>query len=215
MSTRTSTLRVVLLAGVASLGLAATASAQQKSGNPTGAAATTDSAAAPSPMSKAGGSLSHADQKFLEKAAQGGMAEVETGELAQQKASNDAVKQFGARMAKDHGKANEDLKQLAGSKGVRLPASPDRSHMQDMQKLQKASGAKFDREYMQHMVDDHKKDVAEFEKQAKSAHDPDIKAFAAKTLPTLQDHLKQAQSVNDSVKASKTGSGSKSGTTSG
>ena len=172
-----------------------------------------DAPARPTGASKAvAGKLDASDRQFIEKAAAGGMAEVETGQLAQQKAGNDAVKQFGARMVQDHGKANDELKQLAGSKGVPLPSGPDKMHTQQLQKFQKASGAEFDREYMQHMLADHKKDVAEFQKQAQSAKDPDVKAFAAKTLPTLQEHLKQAQSVNDSIKnRNGTKTGSKSG----
>jgi putative membrane protein len=135
-----------------------------------------------------------------------GMAEVQLGQLAQDKAVSDEVKQFGARMVQDHGKSNDELKQVASSKGIQLPTGPDKKHVQNMQKLQKLSGAEFDREYMKHIVDDHKKDVSEFHKQSKSANDPEIRNFAAKTLPTLQQHLKLAQSVNDAIKAGKSGS---------
>lgn len=197
-----------IAAGVVALGLASAADAQKSASSP---AAPGNTATPSATTAKSGGtgaqssSLSAEDRKFIEKAAAGGMAEVETGQLAQQKASHDAVKQFGARMVQDHGKANDELKQLASSKGVQLPPGPDKPHMDSMQKLQKASGAQFDREYMQHMLADHKKDVAEFQKQSKSAKDPDVKAFAAKTLPTLQEHLKQAQTVADSVKTGKNG----------
>jgi putative membrane protein len=141
------------------------------------------------------------DRKFVEKAAMGGIAEVELGKLAQQKATNDQVKQFGAHMAQDHSKANEELKQIAQTKGVTVPAAPDKSHQRDMDKLSKLSGAEFDRQYMSHMVADHRKTVAEFKKASESARDSEIKAFAGKTLPKLQEHLAQAQSINDSVKS--------------
>ena len=140
---------------------------------------------------------------FVRKAAMGGMAEVELGNLAQQKASNDQVKQFGAKMVQDHGKANDELKQLASSKGIDLPSALDSKHQKDMDKLNKLSGAQFDKAYMSHMVDDHKKDVSEFKKQAKSGKDADVKAFASKTLPTLEEHLQLAQTTNDAVKKSK------------
>jgi len=148
-------------------------------------------------------SLARGDRKFIEEAAMGGIAEVELGKLAQIKASNDQVKQFGARMAEDHAKANDELKQLAQIKGFDVPAAPDKSHMREMDKLNKLSGAEFDKQYMSHMLSDHKKDVSEFKKVSESAKDSDVKAFAGKTLPTLQEHLKLAQSVNDSVKSTK------------
>jgi putative membrane protein len=141
------------------------------------------------------------DRKFIEKAAVGGVTEVEMGKLGQQKASSGQVKQFAARMAQDHSKANDQLKQLAQAKGVAVPAAPDKSHQSEMDKLAKLSGAQFDKQYMSHMVEDHEKTVAEFKKASESAKDSEVKAFAAKTLPTLQDHLTQAQSLNESVKS--------------
>jgi putative membrane protein len=146
-------------------------------------------------------SVAPADREFVEKAAAGGMAEVHLGQMAQQNASSPQVKQFGARMVSDHGKANDELKQIAGAKGMQLPGTLDNKHMQDMQKLQSMKGADFDREYMKHMIADHKKDIAEFQKQAKSGKDADLKDFAARKLPTLQEHLKLAQGVNESLGA--------------
>ena len=144
--------------------------------------------------------VSASDRKFMEKAAEGGMAEVELGSLAQQKASNAQVKEFGAKMVQDHGKAGEDLKQLASSKGVTLPTAVDSHHKKDADKLAKLSGDKFDREYMEHMVKDHKKDVKEFQKASKDAKDPDLKAFAAKTLSVIEGHLQLADRTENAVK---------------
>ena len=144
--------------------------------------------------------LAGADKTFVEKAAIGGMAEVELGNLAQQKAASDQVKQFGARMVTDHSKANDELKQIASTKGVQLPSALDDKHKKDKDRLQKMSGADFDKAYMSHMVDDHKQDVAEFKKEANGGKDGDVKGFAAKTLPTLEEHLKLAQTTNDAVK---------------
>ena len=143
------------------------------------------------------------DREFAQKAAAGGPAEVEGGKVAEQKAANEKVKQFGARMVQDHGKANEELKQLASGKGLQLPTAPDAHQQQEMAKMQKLSGAEFDKAYMDHMVKDHKKDVAEFRKQASSGKDPDLKAFAAKPLPTLEEHLKLAEATNAEVKKAK------------
>ena len=128
------------------------------------------------------------------------------GKMAQEKGSSDQVKQFGARMVEDHSKANDDLKQVASSKGITLPIDLDAKHKAKMDKMQKLSGAQFDRAYMDDMVADHKEDVAEFKKQASSGKDSDVKAFAAKTLPTLEDHLKMAQSTDAAVKGSKSAS---------
>lgn len=167
----------------------------------TRSSATSASAAA---GGKAGSSsLSASDRKFVEHAAIGGMTEVELGKLAQQKAASDQVKQFGSRMVEDHGKANDELKQVASTKGVALPGSLDKSHQQDVDRLGKMSGANFDKAYMKHMVSDHKKDVSDFQKASKSAKDADVKAFASKTLPTLQEHLKLAQTTESAAKKEK------------
>jgi putative membrane protein len=145
------------------------------------------------------GALSDADRKFVEEAAEGGQMEVELGQLAQQKASNDAVKQFGQRMATDHGKAGQELAQLAAGKGVELPKQPPRKSQMEKDRLSKASGAAFDREYVKMMVKDHEKDVAAFKRASQQAQDPDLKAWAAKTLPTLEDHLKSIKQIESQV----------------
>ncbi|HWC96351.1 MAG TPA: DUF4142 domain-containing protein [Candidatus Sulfopaludibacter sp.] len=130
---------------------------------------------------------------FMNKAAQGGIAEVEMGRLAVQNGANEAVKNFGQRMIDDHSRANDELKQLAARKNVTLPTTPDAKEQAGIDRLGKAQGATFDREYMNMMVNDHKEDISEFEKAARTETDPDVKAFANKTLPTLREHLKLAQ----------------------
>jgi len=172
-----------------------------------GAAAAQGTSTSSSNM-KAGTSASvpAADKAFAEKAAIGGMAEVQMGKMAQQKGSSDQVKQFGGRMVDDHSKANDELKQIASAKGIALPTDLDAKHKSKMDKMEKLSGAQFDRAYMDDMVADHKEDVAEFKKEASSGKDSDLKAFAAKTLPTLEDHLKMAQSTDAAVKGSKSAS---------
>jgi putative membrane protein len=138
------------------------------------------------------------------------MAEVELGKVAQQKASDSQVKSFAERMVTDHSKANDELKSIAGGKGVTLPTSLDKDHQKDSDKMQRLQGPEFDREYMKHMVADHKKTVADFEKQAKSGKDNEVKQFAAKNLPTIQEHLKMAQQLEQSTKSGKAGSASSS-----
>ncbi len=139
--------------------------------------------------------LSASDQKFMKEAAQGGAAEVELGQLALQKAESPDVKAFGQRMVDDHTKANDQLKQVASEKGVTLPTQPDAKDTAEKARLEKMSGAQFDKAYMNYMLADHKKDVADFQKEASHANDPDVKNFAQTTLPTLQSHLQQAESI--------------------
>lgn len=139
--------------------------------------------------------LTMADETFMKKAAAGGMAEVELGQLATQKASTDQVKQFGQRMVDDHTKANQQLEQLAQQDHVNLPKQPGMKDRATKAQLEKLSGKEFDQAYMSDMVKDHKKDVADFERESKNAKDPAVKSFAQQTLPTLREHLNQAQQI--------------------
>ena len=141
-----------------------------------------------------------ATSNFVTKAAVGGIAEVRLGQLAILKASNGEVKSFGQQMADDHGKANTELTDLAKMKGMTLPTDIDAKHQATYDRLSKLSGAEFDRAYMQAMVADHSEDVEEFRREAKSGSDPDLKAWAAKVLPTLEHHLQMAESTNAKVK---------------
>jgi putative membrane protein len=155
-----------------------------------GASATTSSAA-----------HSAADAKFIKEAAEGGMAEVALGQLAVEKASSADVKKFGQRMVDDHSKANDQLKQLAFQKNVSLPQDLNAKDKAAKARLEKLSGEQFDQAYMKDMVKDHTKDVSDFKRESMSAQDPDVKKFAAETLPTLEDHLKQATSIAPSTTA--------------
>jgi putative membrane protein len=129
-------------------------------------------------------------------ARKGGMAEVELGRLAAQIAQSDAVKQFAQRMITDHGKSNDELTSLARSKKVTLPSDVGATHKATKDRLAGLSGAAFDRAYMQEMVADHQKDVNAFRAESESGKDPEVKAWAAKTLPTLQSHLQMAQAAS-------------------
>jgi putative membrane protein len=165
--------------------------------------------------SKAGASKQAPDHKFVMDAAKGGMAEVELGKLAQDKASNDQVKNFGKRMVDDHSKANDELQTLAKNKNITLPTDLDPKDKALKDRLSKLSGPAFDHAYMSAMLQDHKKDVSEFKAESTSGHDPDVKAFASKTLPTLEDHLKVAQETEKSVGTTGTAKSSKKVGTSG
>ena len=146
------------------------------------------------------GKLTSGDRKFLTQALRDNMAEVELGKLAGEKASSDSVKQFGKRMVDDHGMAVADLKKLAEDKGVMVSTDMDSTHKKLYDRLSKLSGAQFDRAYVDEMVKDHRTDVKEFQREAEKAKDPDVKSWAAKTLPTLQDHMKLVEDVQTQVK---------------
>ena len=161
----------------------------------------------------ASGSLSASDKQFIQKAATGGMAEVELGKLAQEKASSPEVKAFGQMMVDDHSKANDELKTLASQKGITLPTDAGAAHKAKISKLEGLSGEQFDRAYMQEMLKDHKKDVADFKRTAKSSKDQDLKDWAAKKVPTLEQHLQHAQMASNMGHAS--GGTKATGTTSG
>ena len=166
---------------------------QQPSSNPSA----TDQSVTTNAQSAA---LNPDDRAFVEKAAVGGKAEVELGQLAQEKAQNEQVKQFAHRMVTDHSQANSELVSMGDKMQLTLPTELDKETQDLKTKLSKRNGAKFDKEYMKAMVDDHQKDVNEFQKQSNNAINSDVKAFASKTLPTLQQHLDLAKSINDNLR---------------
>lgn len=133
---------------------------------------------------------------FATKAASGGMMEVQLGQVAQQKAKSQRVKDFGSMMVIDHSKANEELKSLAASNNITVPATLLPEHQKHIDMMSKMTGSAFDNHYIDMMVNDHKKDIAEFKNKANSATNDAFKSFAAKTLPTLQKHLDSAQAIN-------------------
>ena len=187
------TLSLGTLAFALSVGLA---SAQQPPRQPQAPAHPADHKASDKTMSSA---KAGTDEHFVKEAATGGMAEVQLGKLAADKASNADVKKFGQKMADDHGKANDELKTLAQNKNITLPTALDAKAKATVDRLSKLNGEAFDRAYMQEMLKDHRKDVSEFRTQAKSGKDADIKAWASKTLPTLEEHLKMAEDTSHSV----------------
>ena len=161
--------------------------------------------------SKSSAGMSAADSKFIKQAAAGGLAEVELGQLAEQKAASEDVKNFGRRMVNDHSKANDQLKQVAAEEHVDLPTEPSAKDRATKDRLEKLSGQEFDRAYMRDIITDHKTDVAEFEHESKMAKDPAVKNFAATTLPVLQSHLKEAEKIARMQKAAGSSAKSKSG----
>jgi putative membrane protein len=189
--------RTLLAAALLALAAAPLAARAAGAENPS---SSTASKGTNSTMTQQKASLDSSDKKFIEKAAEGGLAEVELGKLAAQKGQSAEVKQFGERMVKDHSAANDKLMKIASDKGLTPAKEMDASTKREHDKLSKLSGAEFDREYMKHMVSDHEKDVKEFQSEAKSAKDPDVKNFAESTLPTLEEHLKLAKSTESATK---------------
>jgi putative membrane protein len=132
--------------------------------------------------------LSSADKAFIKDAAKGGMMEVAMGRVAEKNTSDSEVKNFGARMVKDHSKANEELKAIAKEENVEWPAEKE------------AGKWKSDKDYMDAMVKDHEKDLAAFEKEAKDGSDPKVKSFADKTAKIVREHLEMAKEVDAKLK---------------
>jgi putative membrane protein len=172
------------LIAIGCIGLSGTASAQNPRMFPTATPS-----GSPETSNKAkGGTLSSADKAFIKDAAKGGMMEVAMGRVAEENATDSEVKKFGARMVKDHSKANEDLKVIAKEENVEWPAEKE------------AAKWKSDKDYMAAMVKDHEKDLAAFEKEAKNGSDPDVKNFASKTAKTVRGHLEMAKEINAKLK---------------
>ena len=152
-------------------------------------------------LAQAGQELAEVDMEFATDAAQGGLKEVQLGELAQQQAESQEVKDFGQRMVEDHGKANEQLMQIAQQKGIELPQELAGDAQQLYEELQQKSGQEFDQAYMDEMVSDHEEDVETFQEYAESGQDSDLTNFAEETLPVLQEHLELAQQTQKQISA--------------
>lgn len=140
------------------------------------------------------------DADFAVKAANGGMAEVQLAQLAQQKATSADVKEFAAKMITDHTKANNNLMAIAKQKSITLPATLGNDEQKIMADLSKKTGADFDKAYVKDMVEDHDKDVKLFSDEAKDAKDADLKSFAGTTLPTLKEHQMMIKAIDSKMK---------------
>ena len=143
--------------------------------------------------------------EFMIEAASGGMMEVALGNMAAKQATNPEVKKFAQMMVTDHTKANNEMKKLAASKNVTLPTRVGEDHQKHIDKMADLRGADFDREYMSMMVEDHEEDVEMFREASQDDdYSAEVKAYASKTLTTLEQHLQRARQVNDMVKGNKT-----------
>ena len=178
----------------AALLLSTAAAAQTPAPTPTAppptSTATVPEATPSSPMSAGtAAKVSAADRKFVEKAASGGMAEVQAAQLAQQKSQDPKVKDFAQQMITDHTAANQQLTTIAQQKGLTIPASLDAKDQKEIDKLQSLSGTKFDRVYMKSQARDHEAMLKLLQHEASSGKDPDLKSFADQTAPTVQKHI--------------------------
>ena len=131
------------------------------------------------------------NQEFLTDAIQGNLVEISMGQLAQKNGGSDGVRSFGQMLVQDHSVANEKATSLAQTQDVTPPTEPKPEAKQEYDRLSKLNGQAFDEKFAKHMVADHKKDIKEFEKQAKGSDD--VASFAKDTLPTLKKHLQTAQ----------------------
>jgi putative membrane protein len=139
------------------------------------------------------------DSDFAKAAAEGGLAEIRFGELAEDKASNKSVKDLAERIVTDHTDADNHLQTAASKDGLTMPTNLDAKDLATYKQLSDLSGSAFDRAYTRDMVRDHEADIAIFKREANSGKDASIKSFAAQTLPTLEDHLKLAREALESV----------------
>lgn len=137
------------------------------------------------------------DSEFAVKAADGGMMEVMMGELAQKNSTMQELKDYGKMLVTDHSKANEELKALAAQKNISLPAAMSSDHQKKYDDMAKKIGQDFDKDFIDMMIDDHEDDIDLFKDEADNGNDADIKAFASKTLPTLQQHLDRIKQIKD------------------
>jgi|GraSoi_2013_40cm_1033754.scaffolds.fasta_scaffold10122_3 putative membrane protein len=141
----------------------------------------------------------YSDEVFLRNAAEGSLAEIKLGQLAEEKAESPEVKTFAKRMVEDHTKALEEVKQIAAQESINLPTDLSHKDAQTYDRLAKLSGPEFDRAYAQEMVKDHQKDISEFKRGETAAEKPALKQFAQHELPTLQSHLELAQRMQARV----------------
>lgn len=139
--------------------------------------------------------LSKDDSAFVMEAAIGGLMEVQAGQIAQQNAQNQRVKDFGVMMVTDHSKANDELKSYATGHGITLPTELPADKQKHIDAMKNMKGAAFDKHYISMMLDDHKEDVEKFQKQSTSANDAQLKTWAVNTLPVLQKHLDSVQAI--------------------
>ncbi|MBW8907128.1 MAG: DUF4142 domain-containing protein [Betaproteobacteria bacterium] len=137
--------------------------------------------------------MSNDDQAAMKQLASANIAEIEAGKMGSSKAQSPDVKKFAQQMVQDHGKMLDELKSLAKSKGVALPDNAPMKDMAQSKLLERKSGAEFDKDYMEHMVKDHEKNVQDTENIAAKAKDPQFKSAVQQANAKIKEHLQMAQ----------------------
>ena len=150
--------------------------------------------------SKAAIAVNKTDADFLVKAMEGGMMEVDLGNIAKQKSQNERVQRFGAMMVEDHTAAGEKIKKLGSELNVTLPHMTGDEKSKKIRELNEKKTSKFDKAYIDDMVDDHKDDIKEFESASNKVENADIRAFIMATLPVLRKHLDSCTAIQKSLK---------------
>jgi putative membrane protein len=197
-------LLALLILGLISVGCTSSnkASTPDTAAQPNSGAASSSAASSPS---------SNPDQEFVTKAAQGNSTEVELGKIVAAKSKDPNVKQFAQMMVKDHNTALNELQELAQTKNLNFNDDLPDDAKSLQQKLSSDTGKQLDKDYMDGMVEDHQKDVQEFTDKSQNAKDPDVKQWASKTLPVLQEHLEKAQQIDAKLNKGKASGSSPSG----
>jgi putative membrane protein len=186
----------IIVAGIFCLSLAAACEPDRRTAQNEGYIDTTDQGTVAADDE---GVLDDNTREFVNEAASGGMMEVELGKLAQEKATNQQVKDFGAMMVKDHSQANEKLKSIAQNKNIQLPTSMKEEHQEHVTKLRNLSGQEFDKEYVNLMVEDHEEDISKFEDMQGNVKDQELKQWVDNTLPTLRTHKQQIDQIKNGM----------------
>jgi putative membrane protein len=137
--------------------------------------------------------LSAQDQQFVKQAAQGGLEEIQSGQAAEQRGASPAVKQLGQTLVADHTMMDNQLKQIAQQQGFTLPQSLDQEQRQELQQMNKLSGAQFDKQFTDEQIEDHQKMIQLLQKEAQSTQDSALREFAQAGIPVMQKHLRMAQ----------------------
>ncbi len=186
---RTSVLTLALLV-FGMLGFAQSSSSADKSADMGNTSAQTSTSA-----NSGNGNLNDTDRNFLTKAAQDGLGEVQIAQLAEQKATNDHIKDMSRKLVDDHTKANDQLKDIASKQNLTMPTQPSEKDKDRYDRLSKLSGQQFEQAFLREQVKDHQKDIQEFQNEANNGKDPQLKQFAQQNLSVLQQHLQMAQQM--------------------
>jgi putative membrane protein len=193
-------LRVVIVTVLIAGALQACNNRHPQNYNTTTLAADSDGDTTPDTARKLHMVIDTSDTQFAIAAMNGGTTEVILGQLAMKNGKNKQVKNFGAMMVKDHSKANEKLMKIVKDKNITLPSLPEKQEQTLIDDLSQKTGSDFDKAYVKAMVDDHTEDVKEFTDGSKKLQDPDLKNFAIKTLPVIQNHLDKINAIRDAMK---------------